>query len=155
MGESCSFILEKMYLISFSPRFKKLIDKVPLFQPSNTSKLLWDFLAMLCIAYYLIFFPLRVTFGLEIFYSPVSFLALVVIIFDVLVFLNTGFYEKGALITDRIHIFMHYISNRFLQDFISVLPFLFYDFSDISSNMLADSTKLLESCISLLFLIRI
>ena len=110
---------------------------------------------MLCIAYFLIFFPLRVVFGLEIFNSAVSIIALVVIIFDALVFLNTGFYEKGALITDRIQVFMHYISSRFLQDFFSIIPFIFYDFSDVSNNMLADTTKLFESCISLLFLIRI
>lgn len=110
---------------------------------------------MISIAYYLIFFPLRVTFGLSLFSNPFSYIALFVIISDILVHLNTGFYDKGVLVTDRIHILINYFSNRIFHDLISLIPFIMYDFSDVSSNMLSNELKFLESMVSLLFLIRV
>jgi hypothetical protein len=45
-------------------------------------------------------------------------------ILDNLIALNTGFYYKGALINDRISIFVNYINNRLLLDILSLIPFL-------------------------------
>lgn len=110
---------------------------------------------MIGIAYFLIFFPLRIAFGIDIYDSIASFFALGIIFFDILVYLNTGFYDKGALVTDRIGIFIHYVDTRFLTDIFSMFPFVAYNVSDSSSNLFSDSAKFIESVISLIFLVRV
>lgn len=132
-----------------------IVDKLPLFVPSHTTKLLWDFLNMISIAFFLIFFPLRVAFGLDMFSTIISYISLVIIILDIVVNLNTGYYGKGVLITDRTHILLNYINERMFADIISLLPFILFDFSDINSNMLSNKLKFSESIISILFLIKL
>lgn len=110
---------------------------------------------MVSITYYLIFFPLRIAFGLDIHDSIASYFALGIIFFDILVYLNTGFYDKGALVTDRIGILIHYLDTRFLSDIFSMIPFLVYDIADHEANLFSDFLKLFESFISLMFLVRV
>lgn len=110
---------------------------------------------MIAITYFLIFFPLRIAFGLSLYNSGVAFIALAVIILDIIVSLNTGFYDRGSLVSDRVGILMNYLTNRALTDSLSVLPFLIYDISGVNQNIFADPMKLIESAISVLFLTRI
>ena len=155
INKQCTFFLIKLYNKHFSKELKITLNKIPLFSPSHTVKLLWDFLNMISIAYYLIFFPLRIAFGLNLYSNPISFIAVILIQFDILVHLNTGFYDKGALVNDRIHILMHYLGKRFITDILTMIPFLVYGFSGSHDNLLSTFPKLLESAISLLFLIRV
>lgn len=110
---------------------------------------------MLAIAYFLVFFPLRVAFGLSLYNSGVAFIALAVILMDIIISLNTGFYDKGSLVSDRVGILMNYLTNRALTDAISLMPFIIYDFSGIDENLFSNPLKFAESVISLLFLVRI
>jgi hypothetical protein len=139
----------------FSDSIKSAISKIPTFDPSHPLKLLWDMLTMMSISYFLIFFPLRVAFGLEIYFSFIPYIAFGVLLADSVIYLNTGFYERGVLVSDRIGIFMHYISHRMLADIFSLMPFFVYDFSDINENLFSNMPKLLESLIGILFLIRL
>ncbi len=79
---------------------------------------------MLSISYFLVLIPLQITFGLYIYDYLFTTVALLIIIFDNFIALNTGFYYKGALICDRISILINYIKNRLLFDVLSLIPFL-------------------------------
>ena len=110
---------------------------------------------MMSISSFLIFFPLRIAFGLEIYFSFIPFAAVCVLIADTLILLNTGFYDKGALVSDRIGILVHYFNRRMLSDLLSFLPFLIFDISDSNQNIFSDPIKFLERMIAVLFLIRL
>lgn len=110
---------------------------------------------MISISYFLIFFPLRIAFGIDINDSIASYFAMGIIFFDILVYLNTGFYDKGTFVTDRIRIFIHYMDTRFLSDIFSMIPFIVYNISDPKNNIFLDSAKLIESLVSLMFLVRV
>ncbi|KAL4485121.1 hypothetical protein ABPG73_015672 [Tetrahymena malaccensis] len=155
LKKKISSFLKSIYVRLFSEQIKHYFQSIPLFLPSHTLKLLWDSINMISISYYLIFFPLRIAFGLGYEDSMASYFALGVLILDIFIYLNTGFYDKGALITDRIQIFIHYLDSRFFTDLFSMVPFVVYNISSSDSNFLSDPLKFLESIISLLFLVRV
>ena len=64
---------------------------------------------MISISYFLIFFPLKIAYGTKLYSNPFPLVGLSIILLDILVFLNSGFYDKGALVTDRISIFLNYV----------------------------------------------
>lgn len=110
---------------------------------------------MISIAYFLIFFPFRITFGLHLYDYAGSYICAGIVTSDIVVCMNTGFYSKGALVSERIGICMHYMNTRLLLDFITLIPFVLYDFSNISTNLFSDRDKFIESFLSVMFLIRI
>lgn len=45
-------------------------------------------------------------------------------IFDIIFTLNTGYYEKGVVVTDRTKIAKNYIFNYFLIDLLGFIPLI-------------------------------
>lgn len=83
--KQCTIALTIAYSKFLTARMRKFIQKIPIFEPSHPLKLLWDTLNMMSITYFLLFFPLRVTFGLPIFNSLYSTAAICVLVIDVFV----------------------------------------------------------------------
>lgn len=79
-------------------------ELIPLIHPSSVFKILWDLVSMLLIATFLIFIPLYVTFYDMLDGSVKQFmitLAPIYVFLDVLINLNSSYYEKGLLIRKR------------------------------------------------------
>lgn len=54
---------------------------------------------------------------------------ILIFVIDVLMFINTAFYEKGVLVTDRKQIFINYFDKRFFKDIFSNIPLLYNMFN--------------------------
>ena len=79
--------------------------------PSSFFKIAWDLVSMLLIAAFLIFIPLYVTFYSMLDEATNRFmitLAPIYVFLDVLININSSYYEKGLLIKKRSAIILNY-----------------------------------------------
>lgn len=106
-----------------------LIQQIPVFEPSSNLRLFWDILQLCAISIFVFFIPIHLTFNLELNQLGSSHLTescSLLILFDFLVSLNTGFFYKGRRITNRYHIFKHYLQTSVLDLVGLVSVFQFY-----------------------------
>jgi len=105
---------------------KKLMELVPeTFDPTQKFRVFWDLMHFLIIILNLIITPIEIGFDLKnaimdnvILQFFVDF-SLGFFILDLIVNLNTAFYDKGTLIFSRSMIFRHYISGSMFRDVLS------------------------------------
>ncbi|KAL4511461.1 hypothetical protein ABPG73_008539 [Tetrahymena malaccensis] len=103
-------------------KFAKII---PTFMPSNMIRVIWD-LSVLAFTYiFLYVYSLLIFLDENYFDSKIiqrfNFLAFTIFVIDILVSLNTAFYDKDTIITKRIFIARKYfLSSMFITDFISM-----------------------------------
>jgi hypothetical protein len=101
-------------------RLKK--NQIFLFSPDSKTRIFWDFLIFLCTVYLSISIPISISY----FYNPPAgvFTSIsMCYLFDVLVSLNTSYYERGKIISDRVKILKKYLKHWFFIDFLSMFPF--------------------------------
>jgi hypothetical protein len=75
--------------------------------------------------------PIRLVFGLTFTHlssNLLSFLAPWMMIFDILINMNTGYYDKGNPVTNRGSIIMQYLKHHSITDMACVVPFIIYFF---------------------------
>ncbi|EAR93635.2 cation channel family protein (macronuclear) [Tetrahymena thermophila SB210] len=95
----------KKTLLQMNNCISNMIACIPMFQPYNLSKFLWDILQAILI--------LSVVF--------------VILILDMLFTFNTGVVEKGNVIFDRKKAAKIYLKKNFIMDLLALLPlFMFY-----------------------------
>lgn len=71
------------------------------------------------------FLPLYITFNIpfyEIVHPLFAYLMYFLLLFDILVNMNTTYYEKGKQVTDRKSVIMKYIRTTFSLDIIPIIP---------------------------------
>jgi hypothetical protein len=69
--------------------------------------------------------PLHVSFEksfISLVSAPVYLFAVALFWIDIIVTLNTGFYDKGVLILERRYILMSWLNNSFLFDMLALIP---------------------------------
>lgn len=71
-----------------------------------------------------IFIPLNTTFNIssDNLYNTIRKFLIIVLLFDILLNFNTGFFHRGTLILDRKEILKRYIHMNFWIEFLSILP---------------------------------
>ena len=99
--------------------FSKFCLNLPVILPSSNFKLLWDFLMILSIWFMLFVIPIRISLNIP--YSefiPESSvnLASILIFTDIIISLNTGFYDKGNPVVNRWNIFKKYLSTALVSE---------------------------------------
>ena len=106
--------------------FKRLIELVPeTFDPYHKFRVLWDMLHLMIIIFNLILTPIEVGFDLKNGVMENVTLQFFVnfsigfFIMDIMVNLNTAFYDKGALNFSKSMIIRHYFSGPMLRDVLS------------------------------------
>ena len=80
--------------------------------------------------------PVCLSFNLHIgnfSHTSLLYTALAVIVIDILVNLNTGYYYKGKFIMSRIKIAKNYLNNSLVIDILSVIPIFLYLFYNLPS----------------------
>lgn len=60
-----------------------------------------------------------------IYWKIYLFFTIVLFALDIIITLNTGYYEKGVVVKDRSKIAKHYIFNYLIIDFIGLIPLIF------------------------------
>ena len=127
----------KPFIIQFCPKT---------FDPTNNFKVLWDILHLLIIIFNLILIPIEVSFDLtesvrdsSLFYAFIEF-SLSFFLIDLLVNMNTAYYDKGTLIFSRSMIIRNYFKGPFFRD---VLSFFFQFLTIYYQNPLMNYLDLL------------
>ncbi|EAR93587.2 cyclic nucleotide-binding domain protein (macronuclear) [Tetrahymena thermophila SB210] len=111
---------------------------IPVIQPSSTFKLAWDSINMLVILLCMFYLPVAIAFNFnyeEIMPKELLFVIPIFLIFDCLIHFNTGYFEKGQVITSRTKIFKKYFKNNILNDLISLVPFLITIYGELSQQI--------------------
>ncbi|EWS74946.1 cation channel family protein (macronuclear) [Tetrahymena thermophila SB210] len=109
-------------------QIKNIADCIPMFQPYNLYKFLWDILQAILILTVMFLFSLVVFFQMDIQnYVPFFQNIFIIFVLDILFTFNTGLVEKGNVIFDRKKVAITYLKKYFIMDQIALLPlFLFY-----------------------------
>lgn len=93
-----------------------------IFLSDSTFKLIWDFIIFICTIYLSIIIPFALSFFSDPPYETYYTIS-VVYLFDILISLNSSYYERGKAVSNRQKIVKKYLMTWFLLDFVSVLPF--------------------------------
>ncbi|KAL4468171.1 hypothetical protein ABPG72_017152 [Tetrahymena utriculariae] len=107
--------------------FNCLIENMPIFQPYNLYKFLWDILQAILIVSVMFLFSLITFFQMDPEYYVNFFQAVfVVFVLDMLFTFNTGVVEKGNVIFDRKKAALTYLKKNFIMDQIALLPLFMF-----------------------------
>ncbi|KAL4502754.1 hypothetical protein ABPG73_014511 [Tetrahymena malaccensis] len=122
------------------PKIKQFIQRIklvtrnlnfciPMFQPYNLSKFMWDILQAILILSVMFLFSL-VTFFQMATLEFTRFFQIVFILFviDMLFTFNTAILEKGEVIFDRKKAALTYLKRNFIMDQIALLPLIMFFF---------------------------
>ena len=122
-----------MYFVLKSINFaQKLLkcNEVMLFHPYSKIKLLWEFLVSLLIIFMMFYIPLSLAFTLYWIESGQKMAISIVFVFDMILEMNTHYFNKGFEVRSRAKIFLNYIQGYFIPDLIS-LSSLFLDYKTV------------------------
>ncbi|KAL4483975.1 hypothetical protein ABPG72_013981 [Tetrahymena utriculariae] len=101
------------------------LKSIPLFSISGKFRLIWDILQMIVIMAFNGFLPLYIPFNIafyDIIHPFFAYLMYFLLVFDILVNMNTTYYEQGKQIVDRRIILLKYLQTSFILDLIPILP---------------------------------
>ncbi|KAL4476600.1 hypothetical protein ABPG72_000759 [Tetrahymena utriculariae] len=129
------------FFLLFS-RFLKSTQKLAIFMPTDTSRVIWDLVQVVFTYTFFYFYSIIIFFDQNDFdanfIQQTSFYAFVFFLIDILVNLNTAFFDKDIIITRRKLIAKKYIlSSIFITDLISMFILgskVIYSNSFISNN---------------------
>ncbi|EAR84197.2 cyclic nucleotide-binding domain protein (macronuclear) [Tetrahymena thermophila SB210] len=108
--------------------FQNSVDFIPVFNPSNPLKLFWDFLISLSLLLFFFAAPIHIAVSspiTQIVEQTLLYVCLVLIVVDTIVSINTGYFSKGQIVTNRFTILQFYLKNQLFVDIISIVPFFF------------------------------
>ena len=108
----------------FASKMKMVGEKIGLFHPYHNIKLLWDFLNALMIIFLLFYFPISLTFTINIFDDAFKASYLLIILIDMLVQMNTLYFKFGIEVKNRKKIIINYCKTRLFPDCISSLSII-------------------------------
>ncbi|CAD8052274.1 unnamed protein product [Paramecium sonneborni] len=111
----------------FAQKIAKSIKFIPIINPNNDLKLIWDiFLAF--IRFYLLFvIPYETAFNNKLLYTQLLWtlqVSTALLIFDIILNFITSFYEKGYLQTNHQKVVWNYLRNGFIYDLFCVVTLL-------------------------------
>ncbi|CAK59028.1 unnamed protein product (macronuclear) [Paramecium tetraurelia] len=102
------------------------LEKLPLIHPSQYIKMIWDIVAVTARLYFLYIIPIDLAWVQQQFifrdFKYISILFLLILIFDLLISLNTVYFSNGEAVTSRIQIvkqmfqlLIYFITDRFVN----------------------------------------
>ncbi|KAM3138760.1 hypothetical protein pb186bvf_009139 [Paramecium bursaria] len=112
--------------------FLEYLNKFPTFNPDNWLIILWKIIILLLVIFYFYIIPVMLFFGYDIVRHDLDLIWLkqlvismtVVLAADVFVSFNTGYYDKGLLISDKYQIFIRYFTEDFFFDIVPVIAII-------------------------------
>ncbi len=99
--------------------------KIPIINPSNQHKLVWDLLQLIIGLILIFFIPITIIFNISfsnLIGQEFCIIFPLLLIMELLLNLTTGYFEKGQLITDRTLIINNWGRNMMIFDLLAILP---------------------------------
>ncbi|CAD8096288.1 unnamed protein product [Paramecium sonneborni] len=114
------------FFISLQQILKNKLEKLPLIHPGQYMKVIWDIVAVVARLYFLYIIPIDLAWIHQQFifhdFKYISILFLLILIFDLLISLNTVYFQNGEAVTSRVKIVKHmlqlliyFIIDRFIH----------------------------------------
>lgn len=103
-----------------------MLKKIAVFDPSSNAKLRWDFLIMALSMVFVFLIPLHLAFNCSLSFfvtQPFTFSCSVIFLIDILVNINTGYFDKGQLRVKHRLVWAHYLKHSFFGDFLGGIFF--------------------------------
>lgn len=97
---------------------------VPVLHEFSNKKLIWDLFQAFIISYWLFLSFISIIFEFWILDSTFSIFNFTMMQTNILVEINTSFFNKGVLEINREVIFFNYIKKKFIDDIIFLIPFV-------------------------------
>lgn len=96
---------------------------IKIFHPYNNLKLVWDVSLSLTTVMLLFYVPLSISFDLTLlnFYIKLSYLGIICL--DILIQINTSYFDQGMEVKDRRKIISNYMKTRLIPDFLSLVGY--------------------------------
>lgn len=93
--------------------------------PDGVFRVVWDSLLLLLIVTQLVYLPLFLCFDLPTagLWKWFELGVTLVLLANIGLNCNTGYYEKGSLVTGRLHVLKHYLKGSFCLDFLIMFPY--------------------------------
>ena len=116
---------ESNNLESFRKIDRHLMKNRCIILPDNNLKAIWDFSSCIVILIFCILYPIFIAFEeyeshlLDIFFWMTDYWFFL----DILINLNTSFFDKGVLVLERKKIFVKYLKSWLLIDILCSLPY--------------------------------
>ena len=97
------------------------------FIPDHPIKLAWDMLALIQILIHSFILPFFISFSRKYFqyWKIYIIISNSFFLIDILINFNTGFYWRGALITERLLTAKNYLKTLFVPDLLASIPYYF------------------------------
>lgn len=111
------------------------LELVPIISPSSYPKLLWDLLNSLILLTFMFNVSLHVAFEYAItkfLPNTLQIIFSILLWVDILINLNTAYYDKGILILDRFQAIKRWISREIQLEIITILPLTYCIFTQLS-----------------------
>ncbi|KAL4469022.1 hypothetical protein ABPG73_019790 [Tetrahymena malaccensis] len=121
-GRICLFAHENFqrYLLSFKQFIRKYYKKIPVFNPFSKLLLFWEVIQIIAIQILIYAYPLVPFVNVRL-NDLMIYLSSYIVIFDLIVRINTGFFQREKFVKSRIKIIKKYISSDFTYDFLGVI----------------------------------
>lgn len=118
--------------IKICTNLSKYFQIIPVFKPTSIYKLIWDFIMICTISYLLFVIPIHISFNMpyKTFTSSILVDAACSMIFiDIGISINTGYFDKGNHVTDRLKILKNYIKTSLITEILGCLSLIAHFFS--------------------------
>ncbi|KAL4480344.1 hypothetical protein ABPG74_020860 [Tetrahymena malaccensis] len=125
-----------------------IFNSIPIIQPSSFLKVIWDILYGIVVLISMFFLPISIVFDYNysfIIPSGIIVVIPIILMMDILVNMNTGYFEKGQVVKSRVSIVYFYLKNNSVTDIISVIPFIISFYFDPYINQSLGDQKLAEN----------
>ncbi|KAL4480342.1 hypothetical protein ABPG74_020858 [Tetrahymena malaccensis] len=141
-----SYLKSNLNIIKLN--FLKILDQIPVISPSNHFKFIWDLIYMIVIIICLFYLPITIAFDFNFsdmfcLYSLITIPTL--ILFNIFLKINTGYFKKGQVIVSRYQIIKKYYKQAFATDIICIFPLIFTLFYQANSVIQNKEQKIDQS----------
>ena len=115
-----------MFNIFLENKFIIKVKNIKVYYPNNIYIILWQCLLLIYLIMQIICFPIIESFSLDIeeyIFLNVSIYKIPIVLFviDIIVIFNTGYYDFGAIVTDKVLIAKRYLKLKFVFDLICLI----------------------------------
>ena len=137
-------------------KISHIIESIPIIDPGNKFKLIWDFTIMTLFLLLFFAYPIQLSFDIKTYLIDrvfennelmMYFFEILILTFlscDILMKFNTAYYKKGRLIKQKNDIIKNYIKNNFINDLLTFIPFLISNYITTFHEELSELNKFLK-----------
>lgn len=140
-NEKKEIVIRKLLGLPLIKQIHYLLHRIPVFDNQNYFKVLWDGLVLIVTMFFMFTISIHIAMHNQ-FLGQVNYTLVVIgfmlLVMDILVTVNTSYYEKGVQIKDRGKIFRFWAKNHLICDAVSYTPLflwiMFMEYFNVGSG---------------------